>query len=86
MKKKRILFAGERKGRIFTPVITTTANKMTTTKLRKGEYTATVNGKTYKIEHDNFEGDNGWNLYNEDYEWCGSADTKKKLVQALKNL
>jgi len=31
MKKNSILFAGERKGRIFTPVITTTANKMTTT-------------------------------------------------------
>ena len=31
MKKNRILFAGERKGRIFTPVITTKANKMTTT-------------------------------------------------------
>lgn len=79
-------FARKENSRIFTPVITTTTTKMTTTKLRKGEYTATVNGKTYKIEHDNLEGDNGWNLYNEDYEWMGSADTKKKLVQALKNL
>ena len=37
MKKNSILFARERKGRIFTPVITTTANKMTT-------LTITVNG------------------------------------------
>ena len=36
MKKNRILFAGERKGRIFTPVITTTANKMKTTTQLQG--------------------------------------------------
>lgn len=86
MKKNAFLFAGKENRRIFTPVITTTINKMTTTKLRKGEYTATVNGKTYKIEHHNWDGDNGWNLYDADGEWCGCADTKKKLVQALKSL
>ena len=35
MKKNSILFASERKGRIFTPVITTTANKMTTAAITK---------------------------------------------------
>ncbi len=38
MKKNRILFAGERKGRIFTPVITTT----NTTKMTKAVITKTL--------------------------------------------
>lgn len=35
MKKNAFLFAGKENRRIFTPVITTTANKMTTTKLKE---------------------------------------------------
>lgn len=35
MKKNCILFAGKENRRIFTPVITTTTNKMTTTKLKE---------------------------------------------------
>ena len=62
---------------------------MKTTKLRKGEYQITIGGETFTLINDIcFEtGKNqGWNLYNEQDEWCGCADTKKKLVRALKSI
>ena len=88
MKKNAFLFAGKENRRIFTPVITTKANKMTTTKLRKGEYQITIGGRTLDLINDiciETGKNQGWILYNEQGEWMGSADTKKKLVQALKN-
>jgi len=61
---------------------------MKTTKIRKGEYQITIGGKTLDLINDICidTGKNlGWNLYNEDGEWMGCSDTKKKLMQSLKN-
>ena len=61
---------------------------MKTTKIRKGEYQITIGGKTLGLINDICidTGKNlGWNLYNEDGEWMGCSDTKKKLMQSLKN-
>ena len=62
---------------------------MTTTKIRKGEYTVRFKGNTLDLINDicfDTGKNRGWNLYNEQGEWMGCADTKKKLIQALKNL
>jgi hypothetical protein len=48
MKKNRILFAGERKGRIFTPVITTTnTTKMYTVTLIRREGRKAIKNQVY---------------------------------------
>jgi len=61
---------------------------MQTTKVRRGEYQITLNGIMLSLINDiciDTGKNQGWNLYNEDGEWMGCADTKKKLIQALKN-
>ena len=61
---------------------------MKTIKIRKGEYQITLGGRTLDLINDvciDTGKDQGWNLYNEQGEWMGCADTKKKLVQSLKN-
>ena len=61
---------------------------MTTTKLRKGEYQITIGSHTLSIINDvciETGKNQGWNLYDDQGEWMGHADTKKKLLQALKN-
>jgi len=61
---------------------------MKTTKIRKGEYQITIGGKTLDLINEiciDTGKNQGWNLYNEDGEWMGSSNTKKKLVQSLKN-
>ena len=55
MKKNRILFAGERKGRIFTPVITTT----NTTKMTKAAITKTLK----KVQEEKQEMSIGYKRY-----------------------
>jgi hypothetical protein len=47
MKKNSILFAGERKGRIFTPVITTTTNKMYTVTVIRREGRKAIKNQVY---------------------------------------
>ena len=62
---------------------------MQTTKVRRGEYQITLNGITLSLINDiciDTGKNQGWNLRDkEDDEWMGHADTKKKLIQALKN-
>ena len=58
---------------------------MKTTKIRKGEYKATVGTTPVLIILDEVHG--GWNCYDANTdEWLGSATTKAKLVRALKNI
>lgn len=64
MKKNSILFASERKGRIFTPVITTTANKMKATfkKIEAGKYNLLLNGEVLATVS---KGTYTWSVYNQ---------------------
>jgi len=86
MKKNCILFAGERKGRIFTPVITTTnTTKMKVTKEQAGVYNVKGNNE-YTIAK--LEGINTWVIHTAkkydactcENNWGISAATKKEAV------
>lgn len=62
---------------------------MKTTKIRKGEYQIIFKGSTLDLINDicfDTGKNRGWNLYNEQGEWMGCADTKKKLVRSLSYL
>ena len=62
---------------------------MKVSKVRKGEYQITLGGRTLDLINDiciETGKNQGWNLYNEDGEWMGHADTKKQSVKSLKHI
>lgn len=60
---------------------------MTTTKLRRGAYQITIEGRTLYLSQEvcidtNRKGE--WMLYDENDQWMGSSKTKKSAIRSLK--
>jgi len=86
MKKNTFLFARKENRRIFTPVITTKANKMTTTKLRKGEYQVSLNGNTYTVARNIHEDGNSWYVHDKEGVFLFDQTTKAKALKVLSRI
>jgi len=86
MKKNTFLFARKENRRIFTPVITTKANKMTTTKLRKGEYQVSLNGNTYTVARNIHEDGKSWYVHDKEGVFLFDQTTKAKALKVLSRI
>jgi|DEB0MinimDraft_10_1074344.scaffolds.fasta_scaffold36630_3 hypothetical protein len=85
-------FARKENSRIFTPVITTKANKMTATKTYKGEYQVKHNGQIFTIQNmetcsvDAWNGgkDEKWHIYNDTTnDFVAAVGTKKYALTII---
>jgi hypothetical protein len=67
---------------IFTEVITTNTDTMTTTKIRKGEYTVNFKGNTYLIMKNWHEDNKSWYVY-ENGEFLFDNKSKARALRTL---